>query len=87
MPHAPAQLAGQVTAFIQELRATELYKTAGVSETLDWMAALIALDRSELDAPTIEHTLGILLKNQEDIRAIQGARITELLARSRLRSW
>jgi MoxR-like ATPase len=86
MPHAPAQLAAQATAFIHELRATELYKAAGVSETLDWVAALIALDRTELDAPTIEHTLGILLKNQEDIQAIQGARITELLARSRVRS-
>ena len=84
MPHAPAQLAAQATAFIHELRAAELYKTAGVSETLDWVAALIALDRAELDAPTIEHTLGILLKNQEDIQAIQGARIQELLARSRI---
>ena len=84
MPHAPAQLAGQVTAFIHELRATELYKAAGVSETLDWVAALIALDRTELDAATIEDTLGILLKNQEDIQVMQGTRIQELLARSRI---
>jgi MoxR-like ATPase len=86
MPHAPAQLAEQVTAFIQELRATELYKAAGVSETLDWVAALIALDRTELDAQTIEHTLGILLKNQEDIQAIRGGRVSELLSRARTRS-
>ena len=72
MPHAPARLAEQVTAFVQELRATELYKAAGVSETLDWVAALVALDRTELDPPTIEQTLGILLKNQEDIQAVQG---------------
>jgi MoxR-like ATPase len=85
MPQAPAQLAGQVTAFVHELRATELYKAAGVSETLDWVAALIALDRTELDEPTIEHTLGILLKNQEDIQATRGARIAELLASARLR--
>ena len=83
MPHAPARLAGQVTAFIQELRATEqLYKAAGVSETLDWVAALIALDRTELDAATIEQTLGILLKNQEDIQTIRGERVSELLSRA-----
>ena len=40
----------QVTAFVQELRTAELYKPAGVSETLDWAAALVALDRSVLDA-------------------------------------
>src|SRR5262245_42208029 len=61
VPHAPARLAAQVTAFVQELRAAELYKAAGISETLDWVAALVALDRHELDAETIELTLGILL--------------------------
>ena len=45
VPGAPARLAEQVTAFVQELRTAELYKAAGVSETLDWVAALVALDR------------------------------------------
>ncbi len=83
VPHAPARLAEQVTAFIQELRTTELYKAAGVSETLDWVAALVALDRQELDPATIEQTLGILLKNQEDILAVRGERVSELLSRAR----
>ena len=82
MPEAPARLAEQVTAFVQELRTPNLYKTAGVSETLDWIAALVALDCKELDAATIDHTLGILLKNQEDIEALRGARIAELLDRA-----
>ena len=47
MPGASARLAEQVTAFVQELRTVELYKAAGVSETLDWTAALVALDRDE----------------------------------------
>lgn len=81
VPGAPARLAEQVTAFIQELRTTDLYKGAGVSETLDWVAALVALDRTELDPATIEQTLGILLKNQEDIQAVRGERISELLNR------
>jgi MoxR-like ATPase len=85
VPSAPARLATQVTAFIQELRTTELYKAAGVSETLDWVAALVALDRTELDPATIEQTLGILLKNQEDIQAIRGERTSELLNRANAR--
>jgi MoxR-like ATPase len=82
MPEAPRRLAHQVTAFIQALRTTELYKAAGVSETLDWMAALVALDRQELDAATIEQTLGVVLKNQEDIQAVGRGRIEELLSRA-----
>jgi MoxR-like ATPase len=83
VPQAAARLAAQVTSFVQTLRTTELYKTAGVSETLDWIAALVALDRTELDAQAIEHTLGVLLKNEEDLRTVRGDRIQELLNRSR----
>jgi MoxR-like ATPase len=85
VPQAQERLAEQVTAFVQELRTTELYKAAGVSETLDWIAALVALDRTELDQQTIEQTLGILLKNQEDIQAVRGARLSDLLNRARAR--
>ena len=83
VPQAQERLAEQVTAFVQELRTTELYKAAGVSETLDWITALVALDRTELDEQTIEQTLGILLKNQEDIQAVRGARLSDLLSRAR----
>jgi MoxR-like ATPase len=82
-PEASVRLAEQVTAFVRELRTAELYKSVGVSETLDWMAALVALDRQELDAATIEQTLGIILKNQEDIESLRGGRLTELLNRAR----
>ena len=86
VPGAPARLAGQVVAFVQEMRLAELYKAAGVSETLDWIAALVALERRELDAGTIEQTLGILLKNQEDIQSLRGARIADMLARAAARA-
>jgi MoxR-like ATPase len=82
LPGVPAQLAEQVTAFVQELRTTELYKAAGVSETLDWAAALVALNRETLDADTIDQTLGVLLKNQEDIEAVRGERTRMLLTRA-----
>jgi MoxR-like ATPase len=86
VPGAAARLARQVTAFIQELRTVELYKMAGVSETLDWIAALVALDQVELDPSTIEQTLGILLKNHEDIEALRGDRIADLMNRALARA-
>jgi len=83
VPGVSTRLAEQVTSFVQELRTAELYKVAGISETLDWIAALVALDRQELDAAAVEHTLGVLLKNQEDLQAMRGERIQDLLNRSR----
>jgi MoxR-like ATPase len=82
VPQASKRLGEQVTAFVQELRSAELYKKAGVSETLDWAAALVALDREQIDAATIEETLGLLLKNQEDLQAVRGERLEGLLARA-----
>ena len=82
VPGASERLARQVTAFVQELRTADLYKAAGISETLDWAAALVALDRDVLDADVIHETLGILLKNQEDIDSIRGERVSTILARA-----
>jgi len=81
VPGAPERLARQVTAFVQDLRTADLYKAAGISETLDWAAALVALDRDVLDRDVIDETLGILLKNQEDIDSVRGDRVGAILAR------
>ena len=81
VPGISERLAEQVTAFVQELRAADLYKRAGVSETLDWAAALAALNRQELDAATVDETLGLLLKNQEDMQAVRGERLQAMLNR------
>jgi MoxR-like ATPase len=83
VPQAPKRLAAQATAFVQRLREAELYKQAGVSETLDWVAALVALDRTELDAEVVDQTLGILVKNLEDLQKIRAERIDELVGAAR----
>jgi MoxR-like ATPase len=82
VPGLSARLAEQVTAFVQELRSVDLYKAAGISETLDWAAALVALSRDVLDADTVNETLGLLLKNQEDIESVRGERVQSLLSRA-----
>ena len=81
---APVRLAEQVTRFVQELRTIELYKVSGISETLDWITALVALDKQELDRETIDETLGLVLKTQEDLAAIRGQRARSLFAQSQL---
>ena len=81
VPEAPARLAEQVTAVVQALRGLELYKVPGVSETLDWARALIALDRQALDPAGIEQTLGVVLKAKDDIDAVRGERLAGILSR------
>ncbi len=86
VPDAPESLARQVTAFLQELRDVDLYKTPGVAETLDWITALVALDRQALDANVIEETLGVILKYQDDISRVQGETARRLLERAQVRT-
>jgi len=86
VPDASAQLAAQVTALAQELRTQDLYKVPGVSETIDWAAALVALQHEHVTEAAIEDTIGVVLKAREDVDAMRGARITELLARATVRA-
>lgn len=80
VPEAPDRLAQEVVAFVQALRQEDLYKLPGVAETLDWMAALVALDREDLSDEIINDTLGVLLKYQDDIEHIQGPVVQKILS-------
>ena len=72
-PEVPDNLRGQIVAFVQKLRASDLFKLPGVAETLDWGHALVALGAVELSPETVEATLGVLLKYQDDLAKISGA--------------
>jgi MoxR-like ATPase len=85
LPDAPRRLAQEVTGFIQELRETELYKIPGVSETIDWTSALLALNQTRLDPQVIDDTLGIMLKYQDDIELVKGEPVRAMLERSQNR--
>ena len=82
VPGAAQTLAEQVTAFVQELRGTELYKVPGVAETLDWTAALVSLNERELSPSVIDDTLGVMLKYREDVQAVRGEQTRALLNRA-----
>ncbi len=83
VPGAGAELARQVVAFVQKLRGVELYKLPGIAETIDWTRALLELDAVVLDPEVIQHTLGVLLKYQDDIAAVQGSEALRLLEEAR----
>jgi MoxR-like ATPase len=83
VPDAPQKLAAEIVDFVQRLRAIELYKLPGIAETIEWTRALMELDALVLDPETINHTLGVLLKYQDDIAKVQGSEATRLLGQMR----
>jgi MoxR-like ATPase len=80
VPGASARLAEQITTLVQSLRRQELYKLPGVSETIDWVTALVALDRQALDPDAVNQTLGIVLKTKEDQESIRGEKLASLVS-------
>ena len=79
-PKASAQLAKEVVGFVQALRkGGDLYKSPGVAETLDWISALHELDCVALDPQTVNDTLGVLLKYQDDIARMEGSEAKRIL--------
>jgi MoxR-like ATPase len=61
----------QAVTLIQKLRREDLLKPPGIAETLDWAEALMHLGVSELETPEVQKTLGVVLKNQEDISVVE----------------
>ena len=83
VPGAPARLSAEIVAFVQKLREIELYKLPGIAETIEWTRALMELDALVLDPETINQTLGVLLKYQDDIAKVQGSEAARLLEQIR----
>ena len=82
-PAVPERLSAQVVAFVQRLRSEDLFKLPGVAETIDWAAALTYLNQQELAPATVDETLGVLLKYQDDIAKIRGAETARLVTEAR----
>lgn len=79
IPDMAGKLSSDIVAFVQKLRAADLFKRPGVAETIDWARALVELDRRSLDSGTVNDTLGVLLKYQDDIAAVRGSEAARIL--------
>ncbi|MDA0195565.1 MAG: MoxR family ATPase [Bacteroidetes bacterium] len=75
------KLGEQICAFMVELRIFKLEKTPGVAETLDWARALAAMHLTHLDRQIVEDTLGVILKDWQDIRHTRDS-LSELLEKT-----
>ncbi|MEO0989525.1 MAG: MoxR family ATPase, partial [Pseudomonadota bacterium] len=85
VPEAKSQLSSEIVAFVQALRAEDLFKSPGVAETIDWAKCLIALDTVTLSPEVISDTLGAVLKYQDDIAKVAGSEATRILNEARTR--
>ncbi len=70
LPGIEEDLANQVTRFMQKIRSVDFLKKPGISETLDWARALMAMEKKTLDEDLVRETLGCFLKYQDDIKTI-----------------
>ena len=85
-PGASDRLYVQVVEFVQRMRTLDLFKAPGVAETIDWTNALVALNAFSLDPATVQDTLGVLLKYQDDIVKLQSGDTAKLLDELRARA-
>ena len=71
LPHIDDRLAVQVALAVQKLRSNEaILKKPAIAESLDWAAALDALGIRELTPDALRQTAGFVLKNNDDIEAM-----------------
>jgi MoxR-like ATPase len=79
VPGANELLTRQVSRLVAELRSIGLFKPPGVAETIDWVMALTALGRTELDASSVEASLGAVVKYREDADRVRSRGIDKLV--------
>ncbi len=79
-PTINKKLANQICLFMKEVRQLKLEKNPGIAETLDWATALSSMHIEHLDKEIVESTLGVILKDWQDIRTSQDS-LAELFER------
>ncbi len=81
VPEIDQKLGVQICSFMKELRQMKLEKTPGISETIDWARALASMHLTHLDKQIVEDTLGVVLKDWQDMRHTQDS-LSELFERT-----
>lgn len=81
VPEVDGKLGKEICAFMKELRKLRLEKTPGVSETIDWARALASMHLTHLSPQIVEDTLGVVLKDWQDMRQTKDA-LSDLLEKT-----
>ena len=77
---ASETLAVSVVGAVARMRDSDIQKPPGIAEAIDWLRALELLGVAELDAETIERTLGSVLKYGEDQDVLRAAGLESLVS-------
>ena len=72
-PELSPQMAKQAVELVQRLRKLDLKKSPSVSETIDWARALVMLNAHALYKETLDNTLTVLLKHEQDVQRAKRA--------------
>ncbi len=78
-PDVSVDLAREVAAAVEAMRAMGLYKPPGVAETIDWALSLAVLGELHLDEATVASTLGTVLKYREDQERVRQHGVADLV--------
>ena len=78
-PNVSVDLAREVAAAVEAMRAMGLYKPPGVAETIDWALSLAVLGELHLDEATVASTLGTVLKYREDQERVRQHGVADLV--------
>lgn len=66
VPDASSELIEKVVNIIHKLRDMNLMKKPSIRATIDWVKTILAFKKDEIDDETLDRTIGVVLKNQED---------------------
>ena len=72
-PELSPALDKQAVELVQRLRKLDLKKSPSVSETIDWARALLTLNAQAIDKETLDNTLTVLLKHEQDVQRAKRA--------------
>ena len=67
LSHIPEKMALQICKFIAASRNEDLDKAPGVSETVAWSTALMALHLEKLEPDIVLQTIGTIIKDADDL--------------------
>ncbi len=81
VPNIDQNLGKEICLFMKALREMRLEKTPGVSEAIDWATALVNMNIDHLDKKIVEDTLGVVLKDWQDMKHTQDS-LDELLLKT-----
>ena len=70
-PGVSETLTRKVVAAVNRLRALDLAKPPGVAETIDWVRTIEVLGHTDLDAQTVEDTIGAVVKERDDLELVR----------------